>query len=48
MQQMILLPIVGEQELRSSSNMIFHQVEKDRVVDKEVIPLVSMKEFDIP
>ena len=39
MLQMILLPIVGEQELRSLSNMIFHQEEKDCVVDKEVIPM---------
>ena len=36
---MILLPIVGEQELGSLSNMIFHQVEKDWVVDKDVIPM---------
>ena len=39
MQQIILLPVVGEQELRSSSNIIFHQEKKDRVVDKEVIPM---------
>ena len=31
------LPVVGEQELRSFSNMIFHQEEKDCVVGKEVI-----------
>ena len=30
---------VGGQELRSSSNLIFHQVEKDGVVDREVIPI---------
>ena len=29
----------GEQELRSSSNMIFHQVENDGFVDREVIPM---------
>ena len=34
---MILLLAVSEQELRSSSHMIFHQVEKDRVMDREVI-----------
>ena len=34
---MILLPAVGEQELRSSSNLIFHQVENDRAMDREVI-----------
>ena len=33
------LPIVGEQELRSSSNMIFYQVEKDCAKNKEVIPM---------
>ena len=33
------LPVVGEQELRSLSNMIFHQEEKDCVVGKEVIPM---------
>ena len=41
--QMILLPIMGEQELRSSSNMIFHQIEKDGVMDKEVIPMEHEK-----
>ena len=47
MQQMILLPVVDKQELRSSSNMISHRVEKDGAVDREVIPM-EMKEFDIP
>ena len=27
----------GREELKSSSNMIFHQVDKDGVVDREVI-----------
>ena len=34
---MIFVLVVGEQELRSSSNMIFHQVENDGAVDREVI-----------
>ena len=34
----ILLPTVGEQEPGSSSNMIFHQEEKDCFMDREVIP----------
>ena len=36
MQLIIVLHPVGEQELRNSSNMIFHQEVKDCVVDKEV------------
>ena len=36
---MILLPLVGEQELRSLSNMIFQQVENDGAMDREVIPM---------
>ena len=33
------LPVVGEQELRSLSNIILHQEEKDFAVGKEVIPM---------
>ena len=36
---MILLLVVGEQELRILLNIIFHQVEKDGAVDREVIPM---------
>ena len=39
MQQIIILPAVDEQELRSSSNLTFHQEEKDCAVDKDVIPM---------
>ena len=39
MQLVILLHTMGEQELRSSLNLIFHQEKKDCVVDKEVMPM---------
>ena len=45
--KIILLPIVGKQELRSLSNLTFHQEEKDCVVD-QVIIITEQKDFDIP
>ena len=45
--KIILLPTVGEQELRSLSNLTFHQEEKACVVDQEII-LTEEKDSDIP
>ena len=38
-QQIIILPTISKQELRSSLNLIFNQEEKDCAVEKEVIPM---------